>query len=173
MAKKIFFSLIVCLFLFTATVSSQITSLNIGYVNSTELLNAFPERERASAKLLTLSDNYKKELEIMQNEYNKKYSDYITYQASLAENIKLRRMQELTELESNMQKFMELAQKDIEAKEKELLEPLKNKIKEAIYAVGVERNFTVIYDVADSGIVFVSPNATDASSYVKAKLGIR
>lgn len=173
MAKKIFFSLIVCLFLFTATVSSQITSLNIGYVNSTELLNAFPERERASAKLLTLSDNYKKELEIMQNEYNKKYSDYITYQASLAENIKLRRMQELTELESNMQKFMELAQKDIEAKEKELLEPLKNKIKEAIYAVGVERNFTVIYDVADSGIVFVSPNATDASSYVKSKLGIR
>lgn len=173
MAKKIFFSLIVCLFVFSTTVSSQITSLNIGYVNTTELLNAFPEREKASAKLLTLSENYKKELEIMQNEYNKKYSDYITYQASLAENIKLRRMQELTELENNMQKFMELAQKDIQAREKELLEPLKNKIREAIYAVGVERGFTVIYDLAEPGIIFVSPNATDANSFVKSKLGIR
>ena len=65
----------------------------------------------------------------MQNEYNKKYSDYITYQSSLAENIKLRRMQELTELENRIQQFMELAQKDIENQEKILLEPLKQKLR--------------------------------------------
>lgn len=157
----------------TATTVYSQQTFSVAVVNSEELLDAFPEKKRSVDQLLTLSDNYKKELELMQNEYNKKYSDYITYQASLAENIKLRRMQELTELENRMQQFMELAQQDIENKEKELLEPLKQKMKEAIRAVGMEQRFTVIYDLADPGIAFVSPDAIDANSLVKRKLGIR
>lgn len=149
------------------------TQSSVAYINSNELLKAFPERKQATEQLLVLSEEYKKELDLMQNEYNKKYSDYITYQASLAENIKLRRMQELTELENRMQEFMEMAQKDIEFQEKERLEPLKKRISEAIYAVGLERNYTVIYDLADPGIAFVSPNAEDANLFVKQKLGIR
>jgi outer membrane protein len=39
--------------------------------------------------------------------------------------------------------------------------------------VGVENRFTVIYDLADSGIAFVSPEATDANPLVKEKLGIK
>jgi outer membrane protein len=82
-------------------------------------------------------------------------------------------MQELTELENRMQQFMELAQEDIENQEKAMLEPLKQKISEAIHAVGVERNYTVIYDLANPGIAFVSPSAIDANPYVKQRLGIR
>lgn len=149
------------------------TQSTVAYINSNELLEVFPERKQATEQLLILSEEYKKELDLMQNEYNKKYSDYITYQASLAENIKLRRMQELTELENRMQEFMEMAQKDIEFQEKERLEPLRKRISEAIYAVGLERNYTVIYDLADPGIAFVSPNAEDANLFVKQKLGLR
>jgi outer membrane protein len=47
------------------------------------------------------------------------------------------------------------------------------KIKNAIEAVGIEHNFTVIYDLDDKGIVFVSPNAVDANPLVKSKLGVR
>lgn len=145
----------------------------MAFVNTAELLEVFPEKGQATQQLLTLSENYKKELELMQNEYNKKYSDYITYQSSLTENIKLRRMQELTELENRMQQFMELAQEDMENQEKALLEPLKQKISEAIRAVGIERNYTVIYDLANPGIAFVSPTAADANPYVIQKLGVR
>lgn len=155
----------------TAVYAQQ--TIIVAYVNSDELLNAFPEKQQATEQLLTLSDNYKKELELMQNEYNKKYSDYITYQASLAENIKLRRMQELTELEERIQAFMELAQQDIENQEKALLGPLRQKIHEAIHAVGLEQHFTVICDLADPGIAFVSPEAVDANPLVKQKLGIK
>ncbi len=147
--------------------------IKVAYINSTELLNNFPERAEATSQLLLLSKNYKNELELMESEYNKKYSDYITYQSSLSENIKLRRMQELTELESRMQEFMELAQKDIEYQEKEMLEPLKDLIYEAVQAVGIERNYTVIYDLADSGIAFVTPLAENANSFVIQKLNRR
>lgn len=174
MTKKIFFSLSLFILLTGTAASAQNTlQMSVAFVNTKELLEAFPEKAEATQQLLTLSENYKKELELMQNEYNKKYSDYITYQSSLAENIKLRRMQELTELENRIQQFMELAQNDIENQEKALLEPLKQKISDAIRAVGIEHNYTVIYDLANPGIAFVSPSAVDANPYVKQKLGIR
>lgn len=162
----------VLLLIMGTTVSAQVAQVTVAYVNTSDLLNAFPAKEEAAQKLLALSENYKKELELMQNEYNKKYSDYITYQGSLAENIKLRRMQELTELENRMQKFMELAQKDIEQQEQAMIEPLKKQILDAVKQVGTEQNYTVIYDLANPGIVFVNPSAIDANPLVRAKLKI-
>jgi outer membrane protein len=172
MNKTTLISLGVLFLMLSANLSAQNAQVIVAYVNTTDLLSAFPAKEEATQKLVALSENYKKELELMQNEYNKKYSDYITYQGSLAENIKLRRMQELTELENKMQQFMQLAQEDIEQQEKALLEPLKKQISDAIRQVGIEQNFTVIYDLANPGIAFVNPVAVDANPLVRAKLGM-
>lgn len=170
MNKTKLISLSVLFLILSTTLSAQNSQVTVAYVNTTDLLNDFPAKAAATQKLIVLSENYKKELELMQNEYNKKYSDYITYQGSLAENIKLRRMQELTELENKMQQFMQLAQKDIEQQEKAMLEPLKKQISDAILQVGVEQNFTVIYDLANPGIAFINPVAVDANPLVRAKL---
>ena len=109
----------------------------------------------------------------MQNDYNKKYSDFISYQTSMAENVRLRRMQELYELEQKISEFMKLAQEDIDTQEKALVDPLRQKIKDAIYEVGVERGFVCIYDLANPAIAFVTPDAFNATALVKQKLGVR
>ncbi len=171
MKKRIFITLLVLSSIICgSTIDGQ---NNIAFVNTLEILNSLPDKVSATERLSTLNENYKQELQIMQNEYNKKYSDFITYQERLAESIKLRRMQELTDLENRIQNFTKLAQKDIEEHEQLLLEPIKAKVKNAIEAVGIEHNFTVIYDLDDSGIVFVSPNAVDANPFVKYKLGVK
>jgi outer membrane protein len=172
MTKKILLSACALIFVLTATAIAQ-NPYVVAYVNTIELINSFPEKSKATEKLIALSNSYKEELQLMQNEYNKKYSDFITYQSSMAENIKLRRMQELTDLENKIHEFMKLAQKDIEEQEKILLEPIKERIKEAVRIVGIEQNFMVIYDLADPAIIFVTPNAVDANPLVKTKLGIR
>lgn len=99
----------------------NIQQIKIGFVNSNDILKEFPEKNQATEQLLNLSKEYESELQLMQSEYNKKYSDYITYQASLAENIKLRRMQELTELENRIQEFMSMAQKILNIRKKKNL----------------------------------------------------
>jgi outer membrane protein len=172
MTKKFFYSLSALFLLFCTAIAAQNIPV-IAYVNTAELINAVPEKAQATEKLTSLSESYKAELQLLQNEYNKKYSDFITYQTSLAENIKLRRMQELTNLENQMQEFIKIAQKDIEEQEKILLEPIRQRIKEAINAVGIEQNFTVIYDISDPSIAFITPSAIDANPLVKAKLRIR
>ncbi len=171
MTKRFFLTLIVIASVICG--STMHAQNSIAFVNSLELINSLPDKKSATERLNKLSDNYKQELQIMQNEYNKKYSDFITYQDNLAESIKLRRMQELTDLESRIQNFTKLAQKDIEEHEQLLLDPIKQKVNNAIEAVGIEQNFTVIYDLDDSGIVFVSPSAVNANALVKSKLGVK
>jgi len=171
MTKRFFLTLIV---IASVICGSTLHAQNsVAFVNTSDLINSLPDKTSATERLNTLSENYKQELQIMQNEYNKKYSDFITYQGSLAESIKLRRMQELTDLENRIQNFTKLAQKDIEEHEQLLLEPIKVKINDAIKAVGIEQNYTVIYDLDDSGIIFISPDAIDANPLVKNKLGVK
>ncbi len=170
MTKRFFLTLIVIASVICG--STMYAQNSVAFVNTIELINSLPDKTSATERLNTLSENYKQELQVMQNEYNKKYSDFITYQETLAESIKLRRMQELTDLENQIRDFTKLAQKDIEEHEQLLLEPIKAKISEAIKEVGIEQNFTVIYDLDDTAIVFVSPNAIDANPLVKKKLGV-
>lgn len=171
--KKIFLiTALTISLLFVEKIAAQ-TPQQIAYINSNELLETMPEKVRASNKLIDLNNKYKDELKVMQNDYNKKYSDFISYQTSMAENIRLRRMQELYELERQINDFMKVAQEDISNTEKELIEPMRQKIKDAIYKVGVERGFVCIYDLANPAIAFVTPDATDATPFVKQKLGIR
>lgn len=159
-------------FLLAENIVAQ-TAQQIAYINSNELLELMPEKVKASNILIDLNQKYKDELKVMQNDYNKKYSDFISYQTSMAENIRLRRMQELYELERQINDFMKVAQEDIESQEKSLIDPLRKRLKEAINQVGIEKGFICIYDLANPAIAFVTPDAVDATSMVKQKLGIR
>jgi outer membrane protein len=168
--------LILTVFIFSAIFSEGVLAQSpqqIAFVNSDQILDLMPDKQKASARLADLNNKYKAELQVMQNDYNKKYSDFISYQTSMAENIRLRRMQELYEIEKNIKDFMKIAQDDIDAQEKELLIPLRKKVKDAIYEVGMEQRFICIYDLANPAIVFVTPDAVDITSLVKQKLGIR
>ena len=147
--------------------------LKIGYVNTTELLDFLPEKKEATATLEDMNKKYKDELNLMQNDYNKKYSDFITFQNSMGDNIKLRRMQELYELEKSINNFIKVAQSDVENRESQLLAPLRETVKNAINEVGLENSITCIYDTASPSVVFLTPQAINLNDLVKAKLALR
>ncbi len=171
MKRIVLISFCLMALVFTTKLSAQeIQQLKVGYVNTTELLESVPEKKEASAVLEDLNKKYKDELKLMQNDYNKKYSDFMTYQNSMGENIKLRRMQELYELEKNINNFITVAQKDVESQEKKLLEPLRETVKNAISEVGLENGVTCIYDMASPTLVFLTPQAVNLNDLVKAKL---
>lgn len=170
MVKKVILGVLFSLLLiFPHSISAQISD-KVAYINSAELLEIVPGKVKATNTINELNRKYKDELLIMQNDYNKKYSDFISDQNTLSESIKLRRMQELYELEKNITAFMKVAQEDIESQEQHLIEPLRDKLKKAIEEVGRDENFVCIYDMANPAIAFVTPLAIDANNLVKAKL---
>ncbi len=172
MKKIILISILFFLSHFVQTAVAQTVS-QIAFVNSNELLEAIPDKVAATNSINILNQKYKEELQVMQNDYNKKYSDFISYQNSMAENVRLRRMQELYELERQINNFMKVAQEDIQNQEQALITPLRQKVKDAIHQVGMENGFVCIYDLANPAIAFVTPEATNATALVKHKLGVK
>ena len=81
----------------------------IAYVNTQEVFNAMPEVAAMQKQLNDLNTNYQTELKKMQDEYQKKYSDYVQQQDSLTENIKLRRQQEIQDIQSRIDNFIQVA----------------------------------------------------------------
>ena len=144
--------------------------VKIAFVNTHEVFMAMPEVSNMEKQMADLNEKYKVELKQMQDEYQKKYSDFVAQQDSLTENIKLRRMQEIQDIQARMENFMQVAQQDVQKKQQELLQPIQAKLQKAIQDVGSEKGYTYIIDPA--ALLFTGSNAIDATQFVRAKLGL-
>ena len=142
----------------------------IAIVNTQEVIQAMPEFATMQKQMADMEAKYKIEMQVMQDEYNKKYSDFVAQQDSLTENIKMRRMQELQDMEQRTQNFIQISQQDFQKKQGELFTPIQDKLKNAIKAVGDEKGYTYILD--PQIVLYQGNTAVDATQFVKAKLGI-
>ena len=143
----------------------------IAIVNTQEVMMAMPEFTDMQKQMQEMEANYQKELKVMSDEYQKKYSDFIAQQDSLTENIRLRRMQELDDINQRSQNFIQVSQQDFQKKQNELLTPIQEKLRNAIQAVGKENGYLYILD--PQIVLYKSDAAIDATAQVKAKLGIQ
>ena len=120
-----------------------------------------------------MNDKYMSEMKTMEDEFQKKYADYIAQQDSMTENIKLRRTQDLQDIQQRVENFSQVARQDMDKKQQELLAPIQEKLRNAIKAVGDEKGYAYIID-NNPGIVLYTGNAAiDATPLVKAKLGLK
>ncbi|MDR0756627.1 MAG: OmpH family outer membrane protein [Tannerella sp.] len=164
--KKI---VVLSLMLLPLTLFAQ--EVKIAIVNTNEIISQMPEVADMQKQLADLNAQYEKELKVMEDEYTKKYSEYIAQQDSLTENIKLRRQQDIQELQTRFQNYIPIAQQDMEKKQSELFAPIQEKLEKAIKAVGDEKGYTYILN--PQVLLYKSDNAIDATAFVKEKLGIR
>ena len=144
--------------------------VKIAFVKTQEVFMAMPEVYGMEKQMADLNEKYRVELKQMQDEYQKKYSDFVAQQDSLTENIKLRRMQEIQDIQERMDNFVQVAQQDVQKKQQELLQPIQQKLHEAIQKVGEEKGYTYIIDPA--ALLYTGTNAVDATPFVRTKLGL-
>lgn len=145
----------------------------LAIVNSQEVMMAMPEINAMQETLKQMNDKYMGEMKTMEDEYQKKYADYIAQQDSLTENIKLRRMQELSDIEQRVTNFTQVARQDMDKKQQELFAPIQEKVRNAIKAVGDEKGYAYILDSNPGMVLYTGNAAIDATPLVKAKLGLK
>lgn len=146
--------------------------LKIAYVNTQELITALPDFTSMQKQLADMDTKYQSELKVMQDEYEKKYTAFVAEQDSLTENIKMRRMQDIQDLQERTNNFVQIARQDFEKKQQELFVPIQDKVKKAIKAVGDEKGYTYIIDNNPQIVLYTGTTSVDATQFVKAKLGI-
>ena len=149
----------------------------VAIVNSQEIMMAMPEITAMQETMKQMNDKYAGEMKTMEDEFQKKYTDYIAQQDSMTENIKLRRTQELEDIRQRVENFTQVAQQEAEQgmqkAQQEKMTPIYKKLDDAIKAVGDEKGYAYIID-NNPGIVLYTGNAAiDATPLVKAKLGLK
>ena len=136
---------LIVLLLMILPLSAIAQEVKIAYVKTQEVFMAMPEVSEMEKKLADLNEKYKGELKLMQDEYQKKYADFIQQQDSLTENIKLRRMQEIQDIQTRMDNFVQMGQQDVQKQQQDLLIPIQQKLQDAIKAVGDEKGYLRVH----------------------------
>ncbi|MCR5241669.1 MAG: OmpH family outer membrane protein [Prevotella sp.] len=143
-----------------------------GHVNASEVMQALPEFAKARTEIETLQKQYEADLKSMQDELQKKAEAFDKEQATLPDNIKQRRQQELEEMYQKIQQSYQDNQQALAKAQQEKLSAIQTKVLEAIKQVGEAGGYVYIMDIA-AGIPFISSTLSkDVTAEVKAKLGL-
>ena len=167
---KVFF-LFVIFFGMNGFVSAQ--TAKIAHVNTTEVMNAMPEKAKAEKNLENYYNELQEQLKVMYTEYQNKLQDYQSNVETMSNLVKQSKEKELVDLESRITAFQANAENEFDAKRSDLLKPLLDKIQNAINTVGKEKGYTYILDIATGAAVYIGTDAVDCTKDVKAKLGIK
>ena len=125
----------------------------IGYVNSAKIFQELPAAQDAQRRIDAMSKPVQDSLEAMQTELRARYEDYQKREALLNDAAKKSEQQKLIEMERGMNEFRvrKLGNDGELARETEkLLNPLRERIKNAIAAVAKEERYSFVFDKTET-----------------------
>ncbi len=165
--KKLFLALMMLLPM------AAMAQAKFGHLNSADVMQAMPEFAAARTDIENLTKQYEADLQLMQEEFKKKLDDYQKNEATLPDNIKQRREQELQDLNQRLQQSYQDNQQALQRAQQEKMQAITAKIVDAIKKVGEAGGYVYIMDTT-AGIPYISTTlSTDVTAQVKAQLGLK
>ncbi|MBO7429138.1 MAG: OmpH family outer membrane protein [Paludibacteraceae bacterium] len=150
---------------------AQNTQIKLGYLDVQTLFLAMPEVSQIETSLKDLAAQHEGEIKRMEDEYNRKLTEYKDGEAKWDEAIKKNRMEEIQMLQMKVQQYYQSAQTLLQQKQEELQAPIREKLRKAIEEVGAENGFLYIYDL--NTLLYKSGDAIDVTPLLKKKLNIK
>jgi outer membrane protein len=144
-----------------------------GHVNTQEIIQAMPEYTKAKSEIDALQQQYEADLKSMQDELQKKAEAFDKEQATLPDNIKQRRNQELQDMYTKIQQSYQDNQQALQKASSDKMQAITTKVLEAIKTVGQEGGYIYIMEM-NAGIPNISTTlSSDVTAQVKTKLGLK
>ena len=132
-----------------------------------------PETAAANTQLQEAQNKFQSEYKTLEEEMNKKVAEFQQLQndPNTPQSIKERRIQDMQDMDERAKQFMATAQQDLQRQQAQLMQPIQEKLINAIKAVGAENGFTMIFPVGQA--LFESADVVDVTDLVRTKLGIK
>ena len=135
-------------------------------------MQAMPEYTKAESEIKALQSQYEADLKSMQDELQKKSEAFDKEQASLPDNIKQRRQQELQEMYQKIHQSDQDNNQALQKASSEKMQAITAKILDAIKSVGQTGGY--VYIMENNSLPYISTSlSTDVTAQVKAKLGLK
>lgn len=147
MARK-FFSTFAFLFFFISV--TAFAQANIGYMNIEEVLSQLPERQQIEQELNKLITEKQGELQQKAADFQSALAQYQENQDVMSEQQRKQRESELAEMEAELNEFQQSVQVEVQQRRGELLQPVYNRIDEAISVIAEQMNLDFVLNESTS-----------------------
>ena len=172
--KKAIILIVLCSCVGFVSAQDTLSTNFFGYLSYNDVMKAMPEYEQAMQGIEELKATYDEEMARAEQEFSKKFAEYVEGQKAFPENIMLKRQKELQQLMEQSIQFKKEAQELLTNAEAELLAPVKAKLQEAINAVGKQHNYIYVLNTDANAYPYIGDgSAEDCTSAVLEELGIK
>jgi len=146
----------------------------IAYIDSRQVLAAMPGYAPAESTYNKEVEGFRQEVEAMQGALDSAAAEFDQQSVMLSPTARASKRKELEAQRDKLEKrAAELREKAV-TRERDLLEPLHNRVNQALDAVRAEGNYALIFDVsANSGIIVAADKSLDLTSKVVERLKAR
>ena len=144
------------------------------YVDTDYILNNIPEFNQAQDKLDEISKQWQTEIEGIYAEVDKMYRDYQTQEVLLTDEMKKKREEAIIAKEKSakdLQKKRFGPEGDLYGKRQELIQPIQDKVYDAIQQLAANSKYAVIFDSSSDLIMLYSNPNLDKSDKVLGNMG--
>jgi len=144
-----------------------------GYISYNEVFQQMPEYQKAQEDFAALKAKYDAETTRSEDEFQRKFAEFLQGQKDFPPSILQKRQAELQELMDKSVNFRRESRKLLRQAEAELQRPVAAKLDEAIKAVGAELGLIFVLNTDGNSLPFVHPQVgVDITRPVLSKLGI-
>ncbi len=153
--------------------SQSFSQLQIGHINTNQLISTMPEADSAQVQLQALNDQLVRTSEELQVDYRQAYVDYEKEVATMSDLVRKTKEDALNDMMTRIQEFSQMSQQEINNKQDELYQPILVKAQNAIQEVADEQGFDYILETGQAQVLTVPKDESlNVMKLVQAKLGI-
>lgn len=149
-------------------------SQKYGYIDSEYIMENVPEYQEAKDKLNKLAERWTKDIEERYETIKVKKDNFSREEVLLPAEEKKKRTEDILKLETEameMQKLRFGVEGDYFQKRQELIQPIQDKVFEAMQKVASKKNYTFVFDKANQSNLVYADSKFDISGDVLKEMG--
>ena len=174
MKKTILFLLLTVVSLAVSAQDAQpkdSVAFKFGYLSYDSVMVAVPDYTELKTNMAQLREQYEAEQKRVENDFNKKYEEFLDGQASFPKTILQKRQSELQEMLDRNIEFKKQSQKMLSEAEANMMEVIKTTINMAVNIIAQERGYAFVLNTDKEAVTFINPAlGEDITEAVKQRL---
>ena len=160
MKKTILFLLLTVVSLAVSAQNAQpkdSVAFKFGYLSYDSVMVAMPEYAELKTNMAQLREQYEAEQKRVENDFNKKYEEFLDGQASFPKTILQKRQSELQEMLDKSIDFKKQSQKMLSDAEAGMMEAVKTTINMAVNLIAQEHGYAFVLNTDKEAVTFINP----------------
>lgn len=144
--------------LLAGTAPAEAQTLRIGYIDSQVILQAAPGAQEAQEAFDQQMEQYREEIQRRGSELDELVQQYQRQQSTLSPEARDARENEIRTREIQYQQRLEEMEQEAQQRQQQLVEPILERMAEAIDDIRAEGEYTMIFDTASRAIIAADPD---------------